>query len=120
MKHTPSPWLLADDGSPFVYALNERNTNRFYCGISSGWVNGESASTEEMMANAHLIAAAPDLYAALDRLMTARRAIADLEFIEGDDESPDDFAPWQKDVYAEHEDAWAGAIIALKKARNES
>src|SRR5688572_18069701 len=74
-KFTKAPWLLADDGSPFVYALNEEgNQNRFWLNIARGFVKGESGegarvASNEVLANAQLIAAAPDLYAALDKLL---------------------------------------------------
>jgi hypothetical protein len=63
-KHTPGPWLMTD--GDFVYALHERNgrqVNRFSAAIDHYPSQGGTA--EEGRANAHLIAAAPDLLEAL-------------------------------------------------------
>ena len=77
-KHTPGPWIC--DGT-FVYALtpyvgSEHHSslkmrfpdgvNRFSLSIQGG--NKESAGPSEMRANAHLIAAAPDLMEVCKRL----------------------------------------------------
>jgi len=73
-KFTKAPWLLANDGSPFVYALNEEgNQNRFWLHIARGFVKNESwedarVASDEVLANAHLISAAPDLYEALSEV----------------------------------------------------
>jgi len=72
MSHTPSPWLIADDSyQTFVYALNENGTNRFDLSVRRGYERqpkhgeGSRTITEEIQANARLIAAAPDLLEAL-------------------------------------------------------
>lgn len=66
--HTPKPWLVADS-EPFVYALNSAGTNRFWCSVQGGCYpshhGGTPTQADELLANARLIAAAPDLLAAL-------------------------------------------------------
>jgi hypothetical protein len=67
-KHTPAPWLIAD--SNFVYALHDhkgRQVNRFSAAIDHYPSQGGTA--EEGLANARLIAAAPELLEALQMLM---------------------------------------------------
>jgi len=58
MKHTPGPWIAE---SNFVYALNEQQVNRFSLSLCQGYSNIGRTSTEELVANARLIATAPDL-----------------------------------------------------------
>lgn len=68
-KHTPGPWLVA--GST-VYALNDEQfpANRFSAQVSSGWVDEvQRISNNEIMANARLMGAAPDLLEALEELI---------------------------------------------------
>jgi hypothetical protein len=64
-RATPGPWLIAD--GTFVYALNLEGSNRFSAGVQSGWRTEGRVRTdrEELEANAHLIAAAPELLEAL-------------------------------------------------------
>lgn len=68
--HTPGPWKLADDSIPFVYSLNSKGYNQFWAGLQSNF-DGASANKAELLANANLIAAAPDLLEALERLLRA-------------------------------------------------
>ena len=60
-KHTPGPWHRIDRT---VYALNDQQINRF-------WAVVQDAHTpdDELLANARLIAAAPDLLAALKDML---------------------------------------------------
>lgn len=60
---TPGPWLLS---GRTVYALNDEGFNRF-----SALVQDAHTPWDELEANARLIAAAPDLLAALDDLLIA-------------------------------------------------
>ena len=66
--HTPGEWKSAED-EPFVYALNDGGTNRMWLSVQPGDVRrgGERVRTadDELRANAKLIAAAPELLAAL-------------------------------------------------------
>lgn len=56
-KHTPGPWLCS---GKTVYALNDDGYNRF-----SALVQDAHTHQDELEANAHLIAAAPELLEAL-------------------------------------------------------
>lgn len=58
-KHTPGPWISAE---PYPYGVQVSSTNGYVCRVSE---SGKK-STEEQRANARLIAAAPDLLAALE------------------------------------------------------
>jgi len=71
-KHTPGEWFLASrNGSTMVYALDEiGDVNRFSALISGGYSYQSRSvknrtSEQELAANARLMAAAPDLLAAL-------------------------------------------------------
>ena len=67
-NHTPGPWKCGNNDA-FVYALNSNGTNIFFAGIGPGWSDDDKqASEEELLANARLIAAAPDLLEALEGL----------------------------------------------------
>jgi len=67
-KHTPAPWLIADES--FVYALNDSGYNRFWAHVTGGNLRrAESTSRAEVEANARLIAAAPDLLDALQGII---------------------------------------------------
>jgi hypothetical protein len=57
-KWTPGPWRVVD--GDFVYALNDAGHNRFSVSVAK-YGNPRS----EQQANAHLIAAAPDMAEAL-------------------------------------------------------
>jgi hypothetical protein len=72
-KFTPGEWLV--DGAT-VYALQDcvwlglpTKENRFSANVQG------KAPEEELIANAHLIAAAPDMYEALEDLSRAYRAL---------------------------------------------
>lgn len=72
-KHTPGPWLIDTNT---IYALDETDrVNRFSAQVQGGYssapVYGDRIRTtpEELAANARLIAAAPDLLAALQAVM---------------------------------------------------
>lgn len=61
-KHTPAPWLIVGN---LVYALNDQDYNQFSC-----LVQDAHTPQEELLANAQLIAAAPELLAALQELVS--------------------------------------------------
>ena len=58
---------MADDDTPFVYKIGEHGSNIFSLSLQAGGSKEDVASTEELMANTRLIAAAPDLLEALHR-----------------------------------------------------
>ena len=62
---TQEDWLVSDYT---VYALDNGESNIFYANVQGGSFK-VSASLKELIANAHLIAAAPDLYEALHDLL---------------------------------------------------
>ena len=77
-KHTPGPWYLG--GKPNHKAPLNNNPPRVWAGDHAGIADvctrrpiGSAVSGEEI-ANGHLIAAAPDLLAALEHLRKELRA----------------------------------------------
>lgn len=82
MSHTPGPWFVGAD-EPFVYALNDAGTNRFFLAVQSGWLTNGGTNKprdmrtpfEEVMANGRLIAAAPDLLEALKEVLDSLGAL---------------------------------------------
>lgn len=76
--HTPGDWKLTEGNmSCMVYALDEtEGVNRFSALVQGGYsyhgrTHKDRTTEEELSANARLIAAAPDLLAALERLSVA-------------------------------------------------
>jgi hypothetical protein len=65
-KHTHADWIC--EGGTCVYALNLEGSNRFLCEVQGGWAthNRNRTTTDELRANARLIAAAPELLEALE------------------------------------------------------
>lgn len=71
LQHTPGPWLR--EGAACVYALNASGTNRFLAQLQAGYryqskssrVGSFRTTDSELEANGRLMAAAPDLLAAL-------------------------------------------------------
>lgn len=72
MKHTPGPWVLNDSEVVSEWGFSDQDL--FHpikaegCGVV-GWVDGTPIDDEERQANAWLIAAAPDLLAALKDIL---------------------------------------------------
>ena len=68
-KHTPGPWKVDESehhavGGERIYkVITDRPMGGLVAGVSAWWVDTESARH-----NAHLIAAAPAMYEALQRL----------------------------------------------------
>ena len=102
-KWTPGPWEVVRHGSiaeylgPRVCRNGNISDDIKLCG--NRWVEGAWKDDPEAHANMHLIAAAPDLYAALERMERHFRML-----------SPDMDAPGS---------VFAQAIAALSKARGE-
>ncbi len=72
MKHTPGPWVIVDrDDSIVVQTESPSKTkygaSRYAC--LGGFNRHDPQQYEEAKSNAHLIAAAPDLLAALQEMM---------------------------------------------------
>lgn len=65
-EFTPAPWLIDQNSSGFVYALNKEGINQFWLKISS---QPKCATENEINANASLIAAAPDMFTALEQAL---------------------------------------------------
>lgn len=68
-KHTATAWLLAGEDKTFVYALGPHGTNNFWAHVQTA--GPEKISKEEAVANARLIAAAPELLASLVAMTSA-------------------------------------------------
>lgn len=74
VKYTPGPWIsignyigtVGDETQTIAYVDDHRNAKR--------------RTTEETLANARLIAAAPDLLAACEKLVSYRRRVGPLNF----------------------------------------
>jgi len=74
-EHTPGPWIVEEcyniDGSKFLTINGQGPHGAWLADIQAGSVNGHPADfTEKHLANAYLIAAAPELLAALRGLMS--------------------------------------------------
>lgn len=65
MKHTRGPWI--QDGRT-VYALNDHGSNAMCCGLMPGNVQAGFDDEETQIANARLIAAALEMFEALQRI----------------------------------------------------
>lgn len=79
VEHTPGPWMVEEstpgDGHHFIKAQD----GTFVVFPDDGW-NESYRNYEERLANAHLIAAAPELYEALKHLcneITLQRVLRD-------------------------------------------
>ena len=68
MNHTPAPWQV-QDGTLTVYTLTRSVTNAVAVACRAGRDGGSEIALVEAKANATLIAAAPDLLAALTELL---------------------------------------------------
>jgi hypothetical protein len=83
-KHTPGPWKIAGEDAEkqtFIYALNERGSNRFWFDIQPGWTDDKQrTSSAELSANALLIAAAPELLEALRAITDQLERIGDTRY----------------------------------------
>ncbi len=72
MDYTKGEWKTAEHSKDFVYCLNKRGVNRFSLQVQAGYDDKDQrTSNEELIANAALIAAAPDMYEALKAFESA-------------------------------------------------
>ena len=95
-KWTPGPWSVA--GTCTVYAVSEDGVNIFDAQVQPGYAGDRRTPVNEITANAQLIAAAPELYEALEKMVE------------------DDF----KSGAPDHYQRTASARAALAKARGET
>lgn len=100
-KHTPGPWEL--DGVE-VYPVNGHRACDAICELSAG------QSDDLFEANARLIAAAPELLEALERLLEAYSSQ-----MRSDYDYPGD--PWTAE--GRHDDDALQAICTIAKAKGE-
>lgn len=70
IEYTPGPWELGGETIDNQYPLRRYDT---IIGLIFSWADGNNATYREALANARLIAAAPDL---LEALIAARQALA--------------------------------------------
>lgn len=70
-KHTPGPWIITHSRSGYPYQIDAPNGSRGPGGITSvtRWGAISCPSSEEGLANARLIAAAPELLQVVDLLI---------------------------------------------------
>lgn len=84
-KHTSGPWKVADDltkdGTPIVRGGRH---NEAVCYSAVDRLLGEKGPSDVEMANARLIAAAPDL---LEALKTVRCFYENAKYLSGDEEA---------------------------------
>ena len=111
MKFTPGPWSVHNTGDIFT-DLGARNAEGIDAPSNDGWHIADcdmgGLGLEELQANAHLIAAAPEIYLALRKAM---------DFIESHVADPDITEEMSKAWIALEE---ADPYAALAKARGES
>lgn len=84
-KHTPGPWLVVPKaGYPVVVARDDSDPTRVLAspgGYSIGEMRRDATKATEIMANARLIAAAPELLEALKDLIFYSRGLVDEKYI---------------------------------------
>ena len=75
MKHTPGPWTFHENGDGSFAILGDKLSDKEYRWVVGFFQNGEF-STEKQIANAKLIAAAPEM---LEALQAANNYFVDLQ-----------------------------------------
>lgn len=68
MKHTPGPWAHHHSPKDTTISVNTLDGNEIGGVWVKMWGDGRRGINETVLANAHLIAAAPDLLAALKEI----------------------------------------------------
>lgn len=69
-KHTPGPWAIGGLDRRGFREIDSESADRSWYGFAEVAVMLDGAPSEEGLANARLIAAAPDMLAELQRLKT--------------------------------------------------
>lgn len=95
-KHTPGPWVIRDKEPVVVHlgpgsrmhVIETCGDETFHIGFASSWVNNPE-DAKEAIANANLIAAAPDLLADLELAAETLRRYEALHRAKGTQESLD-------------------------------
>jgi hypothetical protein len=85
LKHTKEPWIISDISPRFVYALRQKGSlgrhgtpnmvNAFSVNVQN---DNQIATEEELIANAKLIAAAPELLEALIGILGDTKVLDEL------------------------------------------
>jgi hypothetical protein len=96
-KHTPGPWIIHRPNDSERIDINAESN--FYIAEVIGGMTAQEA-------NAHLIAAAPDLLEALEGIASASADKWDMPYADFKEQ----FMPWARNV----------ALAALKKAKGET
>jgi hypothetical protein len=78
-KHTPGPWKVDKGklGFPVVFGPQYEVASPSFCGVNYGKLKTDKGKAEEILANAHLIAAAPHLLDALKEHLEAFEPLYD-------------------------------------------
>ncbi len=72
--HTPGEWKRTGFTVYATEGERGKDANRFYAAVSPGHINGVRTTEDELLANARLIAAAPDLLEAVVELLATHLA----------------------------------------------
>lgn len=116
-KHTPGPWMVSEKGPfrkqqvPTVYAADSDLRYIAFCADP----NEMNTSPTDNLANAYLIAAAPDLLEAIQRLMANHCPLTGIQT----HESLVDFWEYEKTQGRGEADDELFALAAIAKANNQ-
>ena len=75
-EFTPGPWVQVEKDKLFIYKLNDLGVNQFNLKVQSS--NFSGADKQELLANANLIAVAPDMYEALQQALGSINTFRDM------------------------------------------
>ena len=107
-KHTPAPWVF-DNGRQVWKEAEPAWKSARICKIENGYGLVNQIPESEMDANLHLIAAAPDMLAALRRMWAFASELVEAHGMDGDDTMTDA-------QHHEWQEAGADASAAIAKA----
>ena len=77
-QHTPGPWEVSNDHKPSPYIIRQDGRFTGFASVKFHDFLKNERARQEQEANARLIAAAPELLAALERLIKSSLAVSDL------------------------------------------